>query len=884
MQHFKKQKLLATESFLRELRRRLLFIILVAVFPILGVILYQAKLARDVQLGEVLEDAWQLVENVALREARFIDSAKQLLTLLADVPDLTSGDAANCRRFLKRLVERNNIYVDMGVADASGEVRCRASDTPEAGLNLANSSHFRGALKAKTFTIGDYQLHRRSSRNSVNFAYPIVDKDGSVISVLFAALDVVWIGQLAAENKLPQGVALSILDSKGTLLARFPEPEKWLGKHIPDAALFEILQLRSQQSKNLVGLDGIDRLYAFKPLSMAEAVGQIYVMMGVPKDVAVGPVQRALIHNLTLLLLVSLLATGIAWLIGSKFVIGFVRIRAETEEVREQLAAIVQSSEDAIIGMSLDGAITSWNNGAECMFGYSADEVKGKSVCRLMPLDRHDEIPELIGIVERGKGINRYETERMRKDGGRFYVTASLSPIRDYLGNIVGASMIARDTTLLRKGAEQQQAHAARLEILHGVADDVAGTLSIDEFLARALKRLVSEGGFDFAFVYFADAVGARKLFGASTAPGSAADVEAAWQALGDDFRQCIWQCRNPWYVENIAAAPEFAQVAAGGARGALALLPLGRGDQCKAVLTLLSSEVRSFGAEDARFLQAVSRQIALALDNAVLYNATLQVNDELRQEITERARAERTLADFTAVVAHDLRSPLSNVLSIVDSVRDGLFGPVTELQEKWLWKIQKNCRSLIDHVSDFLDLSKIDAGKFQLVKAPVDLASLVNGSTQEFAIEADNRRIALRTKIDDGVGSFPLDQRRISQVLSNLLSNALKFTEAGGTIEVGAGVGSGADVVVSVKDSGTGIAADEIETVFDMYRQSQSGQESYHRGTGLGLAICKKIVEAHGGRIWVESELGKGSSFYFSLPGKFAEREERQASTTGPI
>ncbi len=322
--------------------------------------------------------------------------------------------------------------------------------------------------------------------------------------------------------------------------------------------------------------------------------------------------------------------------------------------------------------------------------------------------------------------------------------------------------------------------------------------------------------------------------------------------------------------MENIAAAPEFAQVAAIGARGALALFPLGRGDQFRAVLTLLSSEVRSFGAEYARFLQAVSRQITLALDNAWLYSGTLQINADLRREIDERKRAQRTLSDFTAMVAHDLRSPLSNVVSIVDSVRDGLFGPVTPLQEKWLWKIQTNCHSLIQHVSDFLDLSKFSAGELHLVKAPADLAALLDDCAQEYAIEAGKRRIVLRTEIDAGLRSFSLDQRRISQVLSNLLSNALKFTEAGGSIEVGAR-GNGVDVLVWVKDSGAGIAVDEIEAVFDMYRQTQSGQESYYRGTGLGLAICKRIVEAHGGRLWVESEVGKGSAFYFTLPKNIA-------------
>ncbi|MBM4296425.1 MAG: PAS domain S-box protein [Deltaproteobacteria bacterium] len=859
-------KLLATGSFLRELRRRLFLIILLAVIPILAVILYQAKLARDVQLGEALEDAWSLVESVALREARFIDSAKQLLTLLAGVADLTGGDSSSCQRFLKPLVEHNQGYVELGVADADGMVRCRIGNNESELASLSKTSHFRNALKAKSFAIGDYQRHVAGKGGSVNFAYPIIDRAGAVKSVIFAALDVAWISQLAAENKLPAGVALSILDSKGTILARFPEPEKWLGKHIPDAALFEMLQLRSQLSNELVGLDGVDRLYAFKPLSLIGAVGQIYVMVGVPKDVAFGPVQRALIRNLALLLLVALMATSVAWLIGSKFVIDFVRIRAKTGEVREQLAAIVQSSEDAIIGMTLDGTISTWNNGAECMFGYTAEEVKGKSVCRLMPRDRSDEIPELISIVALGKGVNRYESERMRKDGSRFYVSASLSPIRDYLGNVVGASMIARDTTLLRKGAEQLRAHAARLEILHGVANDVAGTLSIEEMLSGALTRLVCEGGFDFAFVRFAAAAGAKELFGASREAASAADIEAAWQALGDEFSQCVWQCGNPWYVESIAAAPEFARAAASGVTGALALLPLGRGDQFKAVLVLLSREARPFSAEDGQFLQAVSRQIALALDHAWLYAGTLKVNRELRREIDERILAQRTLADFTAMVAHDLRSPLSNVVSIVDSVREGLFGPVTALQEKWLWKIQTNCRSLIQHVSDFLDLSKFNAGQLQLVKAPADLSALIEDCVQEFAIEADKRRIALRAHISDGVRFCAIDQRRINQVLGNLLNNAVKFTEAGGSIEIGVAA-SGGSVKVWVKDSGVGIAAQEIEQVFEIYRQSQSGQESFHCGTGLGLAICKKVVEAHGGRIWVESEVGMGSTFYFTLP-----------------
>jgi PAS domain S-box-containing protein len=856
----------ATGSFLRELRQRLLIIILVAVLPILALILYQAKLARDLRVAESQEHAWQIVEKVALREARFIDSAKQLLTLLAETPEVTGNDFAGCSDFLRRFAERNKLYVDLGVADSNGNILCRAEESGAANENLARTSHFRGAMTARTFAIGDYQLQSKAERRSVNFAYPIFTHDSRVRAIIFVALDIRWINELAAENNLPDGVSLSVVDSKGILLARFPEPQKWVGRHIPDASLFEMLQLRSQDTKELVGLDGVDRLYALKPLSV-NAAGQIYVMVGIPKNVAFGQVNRSLARNLVWLALVSFSATGIAWLIGSKFVVGYVKIRAEAEEARARLAAIVESSEDAIIGMRLDGIITSWNAGAESMYGFRAHEMVGQSVERLIPPELHDEVSELLEIVKHGRGINRYESRRMRKDGQGFDVSASLSPTRDLRGKVVGAATITRDITLLRKGEEQLLAYTDHLETLNTVSQEIAGTLSVDEVIERGLSRLLTASGFDFAFVRFSQGTPDRTFYGVSSKSHSLKDLEQIWSQLGNEFEQCFWECRNAWFVEDVAAASELALAAEANEVKALAVLPLTHGGPLRAAAALMSTHARPFGTDEKQFLQAMSRQIALAVENARLYSATLQANHELRREIEERKRVEQTLADFTAMVAHDLRSPLSNVVSITDSIRDGLFGPVTEPQRKWLWKVEESCRSLIGHVSDFLDMSKIDAGKLQLLKAPVDLATLLRDRLLEYSLEADKRKIALKASISDSFPPLFLDGRRFNQVLDNLLSNAFKFTDAGGVVEVAAQIYGDRDVVMWVKDSGIGIADDETDLIFDKYRQVISGQQADRKGTGLGLAICKKIVEAHGGRIWVESVPGKGSTFFVSLP-----------------
>jgi signal transduction histidine kinase len=298
-----------------------------------------------------------------------------------------------------------------------------------------------------------------------------------------------------------------------------------------------------------------------------------------------------------------------------------------------------------------------------------------------------------------------------------------------------------------------------------------------------------------------------------------------------------------------------------------LAAFPLSGGEQFWGTLTLLSSRVHAFDPEESQFLHALAQQIALAITNAHLYGATVKMNAHLQEEIEERKRAEKILADFTAMVVHDLRSPLSNLVSIAESLQDGMFGPINEEQNKWLWKMESNCRNLIEHVSDFLDLSKIEAGRIELLKKPTDIGALIHDSLVEYSIQADKRHIRLRERIDNPLPTIVVDSRRFNQVFSNLISNALKFSRDGDDIEVGARCATGNEVIVWIKDTGVGIPRDEIHEIFEKYRQVSSAKNSVHKGTGLGLVICKKITEAHGGRIWLESQEGKGTTVFFSIP-----------------
>jgi two-component system sensor histidine kinase VicK len=238
--------------------------------------------------------------------------------------------------------------------------------------------------------------------------------------------------------------------------------------------------------------------------------------------------------------------------------------------------------------------------------------------------------------------------------------------------------------------------------------------------------------------------------------------------------------------------------------------------------------------------------------------------NASLTQEITEREHAQAALADFTALIVHDLRSPLSNVISILEGMREGLFGSVAPDQSKWLERAENTTRGSVELISDFLDMSKLEAGRIGLKRQPVNLAQLLKASLDKFSLAATEKSVSLRDEIDCSLPSVEADPRRLEQVMDNLLSNALKFTPNGGEIVVGASW-TETEIKVWVRDTGVGIPPAEIGQIFEKYRQTTSGIASEQKGTGLGLVICKMIVEGHGGNIRVQSE--RGTTFTFTLP-----------------
>jgi signal transduction histidine kinase len=241
------------------------------------------------------------------------------------------------------------------------------------------------------------------------------------------------------------------------------------------------------------------------------------------------------------------------------------------------------------------------------------------------------------------------------------------------------------------------------------------------------------------------------------------------------------------------------------------------------------------------------------------------QMNDELQRVYRELETASRHKSEFLANMSHELRTPLNAILGFSQVLQKKLFGELSEKQEEYVEDILSSGNHLLSLINDVLDLSKVEAGQIELEVAPFSLRDAVERGVVMVRERASRNGVALAAEVEPEVQVITGDERRIRQILFNLLSNAVKFTPSGGRIDVTAARVDG-EIQVAVADTGPGIPPEDVDRIFEEFQQTEVGARQ-QEGTGLGLALSRRLVELHGGRIWVESEVGVGSRFVFTLP-----------------
>ena len=554
-----------------------------------------------------------------------------------------------------------------------------------------------------------------------------------------------------------------------------------------------------------------------------------------------------------------------------------------TKDALEHLAAVVTSSDDAIITKTLEGVIATWNPGAERMFGYSADEVIGKSVTLLIPPDHVDEEPLILERLKRGERIDHYETKRLRKDGTLLDVSLSVSPIKGCDGTTTGASKIARDITRQKRADAALLEETRALELLNATGTSIAAQLDLQALMQTVTDSATQLSGARFgAFLYqrkqssvlFTLSGVSRTGFCNANVFDTTTQRERVLRS-GDITKAPPDGALSPRHPFTQANLPVSSY---------LSVPVISRTGEVVGSIHLGHPDTDVFTERAERLVIGVAAQAGVAIDNARLYEAA-------QREIASRERAEAALRDidrrkdeFLATLAHELRNPLA---PIRQAALISKTPAATEAQKRWSHDvINRQVHHMALLLDDLLDISRITRGTLQLRMESTDLAAVVDAAVETARPAIDAKRHEFTVDVPSEAVHFAADPLRLAQVLSNLLTNAAKYTDPGGLIRLRARR-AGETIEISVTDTGIGIAPDALATVFEMFSQVTSGKDRSEGGLGIGLALAKGFVDLHDGTIEVESKgAGRGSEFTVRLPLRMlsAPQEHSRGSEEKPF
>ena len=882
---------------LAHLRSRLWLLIAVAVVPLVVFALVSYRDQRAAAVAGVEAGIRQYVRTARVEESRAIDHTRDILRIMARSEDLRDLDPLECQGIAQRLLETQTDYLNLGAAFLDGTVFCSGIAAPAPAV-VGGRQWLREAVSRKELSFGGLVDGGVAGQPALAFGYPLLNPDGQVRAVLFANLSFVWLDRIARAVQPPPGWTLQIADRKGTILARFPDGNRWLGKPMPETFLAEHLATAPPEGViELPGCNGEACYFGIAPLSSSR--DELYLVVGASRSVALADAEQRLRVHLLLLAAIALGSVFLARGLLQRSFLGWAERLSDTarrfgggdqgaridhpstilelKEVDDTFNAMADSvvSAEAVlrkaqeryerIAATVPGVLYEYlgQPGGGGRFTYFSPRCEEVFECSAEALVGDPDLFWSMLHPDDVRGLRREESEANRL-GRPFQAEARIvSPG----GRIRWIQMAAR------RGAYFEGGGALWSGVILDVTERKTAEATLQKlYLAVAQSPLSIVITDDQANIeYVNEAFERSSGYTAAMVMGRNARLQASGATPAETYRDLwahlragrMWQgefhnrrADGGTYIEFVKIAPVRTQ------GGAITHFVAFKEDitekkRIGAELDMHRHHLQDLVAQRTRELEEANDVIERRAEEVATLNAAL------RDRAEEAEAATRAKSAFLANMSHEIRTPMNAIIGLNHMLERAR--PTPEQLDK-IRKISASANHLLAIINDILDLSKIEAGKVSFQDEPFDLQAVLADVTTFASQRLAESTVAFHANADQVPRYLMGDRTRLAQMLLNYVSNAIKFTRTG-SIALQVGVVEDLDDVVQLRfevaDTGIGLSDEQCGRIFEAFEQADASTTRVFGGTGLGLTINRHLAALMGGEVGASGRLGIGSIFW---------------------